>query len=322
MGSPVYLTLFSKEYLPRAHALLESIYRFDVSARVLACVLDEQSESVLASFPGMEIFDLSTALRAYPEAARAVNSRRGANAIFTAVPSILNYALGCVDQNEHILYLDADTYLFSHPKPIFDELGSKDVGLFAHDFSGPLARKLLRFGRFNAGALVIRNSAAAGHFLYEWQKLCNEWVQDYVEDDKYSNQAYLGKLFEKFQDFVAILSSSGGNVAPWNAGSRQISLDQGHVKYKGNNVTFFHFHGLSRVGSIWLTGGVRYLKFLSVTKLRALYAEYLVSLERSERVYGENHVLPRFQEPGAWLRASEIIRVIATIVSFQYLKKN
>ena len=314
-----FLTFFSEDYLPRAHTLLDSIYRFQPDARVIACILDAPSLEICNSFPKIELFSLDQALATNADALSAAQSRTGADAIFTAVPTILRFALGKLQPNEKLLYLDSDTCLLSHPRRVFQELGTHEVGLFPHDFSGVLSRRLSRYGLFNAGAILLRNSSGAHSFLEAWQLRCNDWLEDRVDGNRYANQGYLTELAQDFDTCTTSIVYSAGNIAPWNASNRHIQLKQSGVAYKGSDISFFHYHGVSNVGPFWVTGGVRYFKFLSSAKLRAIYTEYLQRLGANQAIYKAKKALPRFQKRNFVGRTVEFFRLAMAFLTLQVL---
>jgi hypothetical protein len=257
------------------------------NAEVLVCVLDQDALAITDDFPAVLTFRWSDVLKGDPELGAAVASREGASAIFTSVPAISKHALSMIPENESITYLDADIALLDRLDSLTAQFGTSDVGLFPHGFSKLLHSYMIRYGRYNAGAFIVRNSKNGRDFLDAWSALCIDWCEDRTGTlGRYSNQGYLTRLAEERLSVVN-LEGSAGNIAPWNSGLQSTRISKGRVCHRGSNIVFFHFHGLQRSRNVWLLGHLRYGNLLTKHVIRVLYLEYLESLEVANLKYGQ-----------------------------------
>lgn len=281
-----FLTFFSAGYLPQAHILLGSIFERYPDANVIVCTLDEDSKAIAAHFPKVNELPFEEILNADPTLRKVFNDRAGASGIFTSVPSIALAAIGKIPNGGVLLYLDADTALVNGVEPILKSIEGYSVGLFPHNFIRPAARFLNNYGRFNAGAFVIRKAPGGLSFLNEWRKMCINWCEDRLSGNRYSNQAYLTHLFDSSTGDVKSLSDSGGNIAPWNLGLANFSMKAGKPSAGGVPISFFHFHGLTPGDSKWSFGHLRYFRIASQSAIEHLYVPYLKRLLAASQLFG------------------------------------
>lgn len=286
MSELAFLTFFSRDYIPKAHLLHQSLVRHANKSQLICCYLDDDSKEFAEEISEPHSFSVTEVIEMNSDLAEAVRSRRGADAIFSAVPSILKRGLAFRPENSLLLYLDADTCALGDFGPIENAMDGNSVGLFPHSFIRPLQSALNRYGKFNAGAIVIRNDKKGKQFLDAWEELCIEWCEDRVDGEKYSNQRYLTTLQSRDPERVAILGDLGGNVAPWNAGIMNIQVSGDMVFHNGRPIVFFHYHGLDFSLDHWSIGHVRYLRLLRRNQIKAIYGQYVQNLEMAHSKFG------------------------------------
>jgi hypothetical protein len=315
----IFYTFFSETYLPYAYVLFKSLFQKYPEARVLACGLDAGAMRIKKHFPSVEMFDLEEVKSKDPGLSRVLKSRSGASAIFTCAPSIALHALGKTAAGEVLFYLDADTALFSGVDEIIHDLKDKDTGLFPHRFSRFFNVILEKYGKYNAGAFIIRNSQMGFNFLIDWRAKCLEWCEDRVEGDKYSNQGYLNNLSEKYQDSTISLIKSAGNIAPWNAGIWNTRTRKHIAHFHKKPIIFFHFHGLTKSVRGWEISHLRYGQILSRRSLNAIYSPYLVRLEAASEIFGiQIRKSERFESQGVAYFVDFVINFVSTLM-LQYI---
>lgn len=317
----VFYTFFSEGYLPHAHVLLSSIYERYPNVRIIACTLDQGAMQIVEHFPNLEIFSFQEVLEKDRSLSKVLVDRGGASAIFSSAASIALEALSQIKSDEILFYLDADTALLSGVELILEELEDSHVGLFPHRFSGLLEPLLKRYGVYNAGAFLIRNSDFGKLFLSNWRELCIDWCEDKLDSGRYSNQGYLGELAIKYPSGVKSLWNSAGNVAPWNSGLGSIEVKNKTMLYRGEQICFFHFHGLVESKTIWEINHLRYGQLLTKSVLKELYVPYISKLVAASKIFG----MPlkkstRFQQSFAAMSMNFALRIISKI-SGQYIPK-
>ena len=310
-----FFTFFSKDYVPKAELLHESLLRFESPLSIQLCYLDKESHQFAKTVITDSIFSFSDVLGDNALLESALQGRLGAARIFSAVPSMIKNAISKVPENSLLIYLDADTLAFGSFDPVLKAMEGSSVGLFPHDFIRPLNLLFNRFGKYNAGAIVVRNDERGRSFLDEWENLCIGWCEDRVSGRNYSNQAYLTHLFEANPTGIAVLSDTGGNVAPWNCGAFNTSVQGTEVKHKGRSIVFFHFHGIDFSEGHWTIGHLRYLRFLLRSQIDAIYGRYISQLERAHR----KHNVPigkseRFSQGGSFTILNSLLALTSVII--------
>ena len=169
----------------------------------------------------------------------------------TLRPCWILYLLNAHPEIEFLTYMDTDLYFFSDPQSLYVQMRNSSILLSEHRFSR-LATKLgmdpAISGTYNAGWLAIKNDSQGKTALRWWRERCLEWCRRYYEDGKFGEQKYLDDWHTRFPGAVA-LSAQGGNVAPWNIGDLDLSVDQiGQVHVNKELLVFYHFHALQMSG--------------------------------------------------------------------------
>lgn len=283
MSELSFFTFFSKEYLPRAELLHRSLLSNENHLTFSCCVLDAKSAEFAESLCNSSYFSFSEVLEENALLDSVVRMRKGADAIFSAVPAMIKKALAGLSENDLLVYLDADTVAFSDFKRISETMKGYSIGLFPHDFIRPLHLIFNRYGEFNAGAIVVRNNHRGRRFLDEWERLCIAWCEDRVLRGNYSNQAYLTHLWRAQSEGIVILRGIGGNVAPWNSGLLNTKLTEEGLIHRGNRLVFFHFHAITFSPQHWTVGHLRYMRVLGRKQIDAIYGKYVLDLETAHR---------------------------------------
>jgi len=174
---------------------------------------------------------------------------------------------------EFVTYIDADSFFYSSPEPIFNEFDNKSVLIVPHNFS-PKYGSEIKNGIYNAGFISFRNNKLGLLALDWWDQKCLEWCYSKKEDGKFGDQMYLNEL-SKF-DGVHTLKHKGA-LANWNVQQYQFKEQNGSIigvtKAKENfEVIFYHFHYLKFLSSFEVELG---RKFLSEEVLNLFYKPYI-----------------------------------------------
>lgn len=166
---------------------------------------------------------------------------------FTCTASFTSYVMNQNHSLDLLTYLDADLFFFSDPEPIYRELENHSVGIIEHRFPESM-KKLERYGIFNVAWVSFRRDEAGLACLELWRTQCLEWCYDRLEAERFADQKYLDRWPELF-DRVRIIEHKGANLAPWNVARYRITEVNDSVSVDGDNLLFYHFHGIKRVGS-------------------------------------------------------------------------
>jgi hypothetical protein len=178
-----------------------------------------------------------------------------------------------------ITYLDADLFFFADPAPLFDEIGASSIAIIGHRFPPKQRHKETR-GIYNVGWISFRRDENGLSCLDWWRDRCLEWCFDRVEEGRYADQKYLDDWPVRFEN-VTVLQHLGANLAPWNLANYNLRYnDSNEVMVDGQQLIFFHFHGLRRIAQFlydpsWAREGVT----PSVVLRRGIYAPYIQVLQ-------------------------------------------
>lgn len=245
----LYCTYFDDRYLTKGVAMIRSLRRHEPDAQVWVLCLNERAKQILDDLaePGIVAVALAE-FEAGDEALAAakVDGRNTVEYYFTITPSLVRYVLNRT-RAEMVTYLDGDLWFVASPEPIYREMGDASILIIPHRFAQP-QRHRERYGIYNVGWNSFRNDAAGRACLEWWRDRNIEWCFDWVDEvnGRFCDQRYLDYFQEKFAG-VHVLQHCGANLAPWNVGARAITKVDDKVYADGQEVLFFHFHGMKRL---------------------------------------------------------------------------
>ena len=244
-----FCTLFDSYYLTRGIALYQSLERYCCNFHLYIFAMDEQSQDVLeklnfesATIVSRTDFEDEDLLKVKP-------SRTIAEYCWTCTPSCIWYSINKFNL-EHCSYLEADMRFFSSLQPIYEEIGTKSVGLSLHNFSSNLQHSEI-YGKYCVQFIYFKNDENGLQALNWWRESCIEWCYAKMEDGKYADQKYLDYFQDKFAD-VHEIAHIGAGVAPWNISRYMINKsddEQINVAFKKDHgkeypLIFYHYQGL------------------------------------------------------------------------------
>jgi hypothetical protein len=180
-----------------------------------------------------------------------------------------------------ITYLDADLFFYSDPTPIFDELGENSILIIEHRFPEHLKYKE-RAGTYNVQFLSFRRDTKARECLLWWKDQCLAWCYSRYEDGKYADQKYLEDWTESFQK-VVVLQQKGSGLAAWNWMRYEININGplNKASVDGQDLIFYHFHGLRLINSYLINHGMLYPDVMPGHLRRWFYGGYVKQLRET-----------------------------------------
>ena len=287
-GAHAYCTYFDSGYLSRGLALIESLRIHGDHAPIWVLALDQATLKYLetAQIPNVFTLTIADLEASEPRLFPLKTSRSRMEYYFTSTPLLVGWVL---DQHENpaettAIYLDSDLYFFDRPELVLDAMGTGSVGIIEHRYPPRLEKQLAKYGRFNVGWVAFRGDELGRVCLDWWAAGTLEWCSDVPRDGKYADQRYLDLFPEKFKG-VVVLEPPGFNLAPWNTSRHHLTLGRGSVIVDGrSSLVFFHFHGLRRVGSWYVTSQLIYGSRLSRILRERVYTPYLRQLEAAAAV--------------------------------------
>ena len=283
-----YCTYFDSGYLSRGLSLIDSIRANGDEAPIWVLALDDVAREYLDSAALPNVFTLTIAEieAAFPELLPLKSSRSRMEYYFTTTPLVMRWVLNQYENPAEttVVYLDSDLYFFDDPKLVLDSVGVGSIGIIEHRYPRSQQKRLAKYGRFNVGWVGVRGDVNGLACLDWWGARTIEWCSDVPSDGRYADQGYLDS-FPVLFDGVVVLDSPGFNLAPWNTARYHLAVDSGgQVLVAGSPLVFFHFHGLRRVGTWYVTSQLVYGARLGDILRNRVYVRYLKHLEVASRL--------------------------------------
>jgi hypothetical protein len=245
-GSAAVLTIISKNYLPYARTLMNSVRQADPSYGRIVVLAD----TVDGYFtPDQEPFTLVTIDELPIPDAAWMEFQYTLMELNTAVkPYAITYAFERLGI-ERLIYLDPDIYVYSSLQPIVDRLEEYHIILTPHllepvcDAFAPGEKNILIAGTYNLGFIAVKQGPVTRGFLAWWAE--KTLHQGYVEFAAalFTDQKWLDLVPGLFPG-VYIERDPGYNVAYWDIAHRQITQSDGGYRVNGRPLRFFHFSAL------------------------------------------------------------------------------
>ncbi len=282
-----YCTYFDSGYLSRALALIESLRSHGDTSTVWVMALDDEVPRRLAelALPGVEVITVAELEAEVTELAALKATRTRMEYYFTCTPLLVRHVMGRSEPGTSVAYLDADLFYFGSPDSVFAELGSGSVGIIEHRYPARVAKRLAKYGRFNVGWVGFADDERGRACLDWWGERTLEWCSDTPQDGKYADQGYLDQFPVLFEG-VSILAPVGMDAAPWNSRRWRWTTSSTGVEVGPDPLVFFHFHGLRRVGSWWITAQLLYGAPIGRVLRDRVYRPYVRALERWDAQLG------------------------------------
>src|SRR2546429_1556228 len=284
-----FCTYFDRNYLVRGLALYRSLIRHAGPFTMWVLCFDDFTHDTLTalSLPNLVPISLADFERGDDALLTAKCNRNVVEYYFTCSPSLLLYVLNNWPDVNVLSYLDADLFFYGDPAPIYEEMGEQSILIIPHRFPQSSRWREEKFGRYNVGLLAFRNDRYARECLQWWRERCLEWCHDRVEPGRFADQKYLDDWTERFSR-VVVLQHRGANLAPWNWVNYKIEIKNGSVTIEGEDLIFFHFHGLKILGSLlYDTASSGEYQPMPAALKHWLYGNYVGELRRTERLVQE-----------------------------------
>ncbi len=240
-----FCTLFDKNYLTRGLALYTSLEKHSPNFKLFVLCMDEVTFDFLTKLKKANITPIRLSDFEDKELLAVKSTRNAGEYCWTCTPSLPLFIFKKYPKISEITYLDSDLFFFSSPEPIFDELGSKSIGIIPHNFSKPLLEKYPTIqktsGIYNVGLLVFKNNKEGLECLNWWRDRCLEWCYADYKDGKMGDQLYLNDWPERFSS-VCVIKNPGADLAGWNLDNYKLTFKNGSILVDNKPLIFYHFH--------------------------------------------------------------------------------
>jgi hypothetical protein len=269
-----YCTLFDKYYLYQGLALHSSLTATTDNFILYALAMDEETFIVLSKLNYESLIPIRVDDLLTDEIRGARENTSHGQFCWVNQPLICRYLL---DHHglEMVTYLESDSFFFSDPEVLFEELGESSVSLVPHNFSSEFDNSDVA-GRFCVQFNAFRNDGRARSVLADWIKANLSYSK--LRPNFYPGQKCIDVWPEKFLG-IKVLKNKGAGVAPWNIRGYLLSKSNGIPLVDGVPVVFYHYHQYGR-----LNNGEHELGSYPMTSqvVDTFYRPYVSALRRAE----------------------------------------
>jgi hypothetical protein len=286
-GKPVsrtYCTYFDSGFLTRGIVMLRSLRRHDPAAGILVLALDGLCARVLRDEFASDLRVIEAEdLHAADPVLRNIREHRSAWAYYmTQTPFFALFTMESDPRPEAVILIDADTWFFSDPSPMFGEIGAASVAFSSHRFHAA-TRHLAIYGLYNAGCIYWRSDENSRRCLADWRDDCLVWCAEQPQPDgRFLNQGYLNRWPERYTG-VHVIQHPGANLAPWNVDGQVLAENGEGVTVDGQPLIFYHFSGLNRdVEGRWYSFHPHLDRQFDLA-CDSIYHPYILALEAESR---------------------------------------
>lgn len=282
-GDLAFCTIISKNYLPQARALAESLRSAHPESSLYVLLVDRVDgyfDPAAEPFRTIPIEDLPI-----PDLPRFCFQYSVLELNTAAKPYLLAYLLSKY-QPEKLVYFDPDILVLRPLDDLCRALDEWNIVLTPHitepyprDGKRPDELAILLAGTYNLGFIAVANTPEVERFLVWWQDRLYGSCRNDPPAGLFVDQRWIDLAAHYFEG-VRVLREPGYNVAYWNLHSRRITLEGGEIRVNREPGWFMHFsgHDPSRPDEI-----SRHQNRLSMADLgdgRHLFARYADALHR------------------------------------------
>jgi len=272
-----FCTIFNYGYFAKGLALYNSLNKVcDCNVYVFTPDIKCKQELLEKNFPNLFVIEFAEFEN--DKLIKLKSERDTAEYFWTVKGVCLEYLLYRFNL-ETITYIDADTYFYSSPEPLFDELKDKSVLILPHNFS-PQYKHEIKNGVFNAGYITFKNDKDGLSALKWWKDKSIEWCFRKKVDGKFGDQMYLNEM-SKFPS-VHIIQHKGC-LANWNVQQYDFFYKKDELfgkteKDEKFKVIFYHFHYLNFLKNSKAEFGRKYISEKVLNIFYKPYVNYLLEI--------------------------------------------
>jgi len=284
-----FCTYFDINYIHRGLALYNSLVKTGESFTLWVLCFDDQTHSILTKLdlPGIKLIS-EAAFETGDDALIATKAdRTRVEYYWTCTASLPLYIFKQQPSIDILIYLDADTFFYSSPRAIIDELGEDSIMIVPHDYAKEYEDHIAA-GIYNVGIMAFRNDRNGMECLTWWRERCIEWCYWQYENGQIGDQAYLNDWPERFEK-VKVSANIGINAAPWNVAKYGLNKQGNRIFISGTPLVCFHFHALK-----FSTSCLAYISSFNVNmptaELAIAYKPYIRELVAADKQLAGNHV--------------------------------
>jgi hypothetical protein len=279
-----FLTYFTKEFLIQGTVAIESFLKFHHGGTGFVICLDDTSAEYLRRkkySDEIKIYELKEIPSISEMFERFLLTRTFVESIISIKPILIDKFIRQIPVDEGLVYFDADIFFFDSLARIESIINNSELVLSEHLFPDYMAGSQV-YGIYNGGFIVFKNSRISIAILQTWKKLCIEWCELILHENKFADQKYL----EQFVTLgvVKVIRDPGINNGQYYFREHRelrFSKSKNVVTLDNFSLICFHFHGIGIHKQFISTGFNRYglVKKPLIILLR-IYLPYIRAIKR------------------------------------------
>lgn len=146
----------------------------------------------------------------------------------------------------NITYIDADTFFYSDPEPIFRGINRSSIAIVEHRFSPERSYLEKTAGKYNVNFIFFKKDENGLACVKWWTEVVIKWCYDRYEKGKFGDQVYLDEFPKRFNG-VFVIPQKGAGLAPWNLSRYRITQKDSDIYVDDEKLIFYHFHNFQIV---------------------------------------------------------------------------
>jgi hypothetical protein len=266
-----FCTIFDYNYFAKGLALYYSLDKV-CDCHLYVFTSDEKCKKVLTEkqFPNLTVIEISEIEN---KELLAVKAKRDIAEYFWTIKGPCLEYLFSKYKLDIVTYIDADSFFYSSPAPILNEMADNSVLILPHNFSQKYKHEI-KNGIYNAGFISFRNDNNGLTALKWWKDKSIEWCYKKKENGKFGDQMYLNEM----ANFPGVHNINHmGGLANWNVQQYRLIKEDGRVfgltdTNEKFEVIFYHFHYMKFLYPNEVELG---RKFISDKVLELFYKPYI-----------------------------------------------
>lgn len=284
-----FCTYFDINYIHRGLALYNSLKKTGEPFTLWVLCFDDQTYSILTKLKLPSVKLISEAeFEAGDDALTATKAdRTRVEYYWTCTASLPLYIFRQKPSIELLMYLDADTFFYSSPRAILDELGDNSIMIVPHDYAKEYEDHIAA-GLYNVGIMAFRNDKNGVKCLNWWRERCIEWCYWKYENGQIGDQAYLNDWTERFEK-VKVSANIGINAAPWNIAKYGLNIQDSRILISNTLLVCFHFHAL-KFCTPWLAYISSFNVNIPTSELAIAYKPYIKELIAADKLLADSKI--------------------------------
>ncbi len=279
-----FITYFTKEFLVQGTVAIESFIKYHHYSSGFIICLDKTSVDYLRKkkySKKIKIYELKELTSIHRMFKKFLLTRTFAESIISIKPILINEFIKQIPANDSMVYFDADMFFFDSLSRVKSVIKNSELVLSEHLFPKYMEGSQ-NYGIYNGGFVIFKNSKKSIAVLQRWKKLCIEWCELSLYEDKFADQKYLEQFI--FFDGVKVIKDPGINNGQYyfrEHHKMRYSKSQNKFLIDNSSLICFHFHGIKVHKNLISTGFNRYgLIRKPLTILFRIYLPYIRSIKR------------------------------------------